>query len=67
MSVDKVYEIEEKCQSCKENEALFDLQWKRSMEATKLWQKENDPEIWPNLGKLLEWLMDKAGMEYEKV
>lgn len=63
MSVDKVYEIEIKCQSCKENEALFDKQWRRTMAANKLWQEENDPEVWPDLGTLIDWLMEKAGVK----
>ena len=63
MSVDKVYNIEIKCESCKENEALFAKQWSRTMKANKLWQAENDPEVWPDLGKLIEWLIKKAGLE----
>jgi hypothetical protein len=43
--------------------ALFKLQWTRSREADARWQAE-DPEArkntWPDLGKLLRWLMDKA-------
>ena len=43
--------------------ALFKLQWTRSREADARWRAE-DPEarknVWPDLGELLRWLMDKA-------
>lgn len=51
------------CKSCADFEHLFELQWKRSQEAIKHWQKENDPEVHPDLGHLLEWLMKKAGLK----
>lgn len=41
-----------------ELKSLFDLQHKRSLEAMKMWQDaHNEPRTWPDLGKLLEWLM----------
>ena len=41
-----------------ELEQLFDLQWSRTVEATKLWQKAHDkPLTMPDLGKLIEWLL----------
>lgn len=45
--------------------ALFDLQWTRVREATAAWQAE-DPAArdltWPDLARLVEWLMDRAGL-----
>lgn len=42
---------------------LFELQWRRSQEATARWRAE-DPQaralILPDLGILLKWLMDDA-------
>lgn len=44
-----------------ELESLFELQHKRSIEASKLWQKaHNQPGVWPDLGKLLEWLIKQG-------
>lgn len=44
----------------REYQTLFDLQFRRTQEATKLWRAE-DPTAraltTPDLGKLLEWLM----------
>ena len=39
--------------------ALFDLQWKRSRQADKLWQAAHPGMdlVWPDLGELLTWLM----------
>ena len=38
--------------------ALFDLQHKRTLEADKLWQKaHNKPDTFPDLGKLIDWLL----------
>jgi len=39
---------------------LFKLQHKRSLEADKLWQKATGKtHVFPDLGVLLEWLMDQ--------
>lgn len=39
---------------------LFELQHKRSLEADKLWQEATgNTHIFPDLGVLLEWLMDQ--------
>jgi len=39
---------------------LFKLQHKRSLEADKLWQKATgNTHVFPDLGVLLEWLMDQ--------
>jgi len=47
-----------------EYESLIKLQRQRSVEADKLWQKaHNKPNVWPDLGKLLEWLIQKAFKE----
>lgn len=59
--VDKAYEI--KCPHCDELQSIFDLQYTRCKEATKLWQKEHDVKVIPDLGILIEWLMQKAGMK----
>ena len=41
-------------------ESLFDLQHSRVTEATKLWQAAHDkPDILPDLGTLIEWLMQR--------
>lgn len=40
--------------------ALFDMQWKRSLEAIALWRSESPTEralVMPDLGDLLAWLM----------
>jgi len=43
-------------------EMLFDLQHSRVTEATKLWQAAHDkPDILPDLGTLVEWLMQRGG------
>jgi hypothetical protein len=43
-------------------EAIFQLQWTRMGEATKLWQEETGrDDTWPDLGDLLEWLMERRG------
>lgn len=43
---------------------MFDMQYSRSMEATALWREE-DPEgrrlVFPDLGELLTWLMERGG------
>lgn len=39
---------------------LFDAQRKRTLEADKLWQiAHNQPNTFPDLGKLIEWLLLK--------
>jgi hypothetical protein len=39
-------------------QTLIDLQHKRTVEANKLWQQaHNQPDAWPDLGKLIEWLL----------
>lgn len=50
----------------KEYEQLFDLQWSRSQQAIALWQAESPAEranTWPDLGKLLEWLIERGNSE----
>jgi len=44
-----------------ERDALFDLQWRRSREADKLWQAAHPDraDVWPDLGELLGWLMSR--------
>jgi Mg2+ and Co2+ transporter CorA len=43
-----------------EFQSLIDLQHRRSAEASKLWQvAHKEPNVWPDLGKLLEWLMQE--------
>jgi hypothetical protein len=48
--------------------SIFDLQWKRMQEAIKLWQKHNPGHdyTWPDLGRLLEWLMDHFCSDEDK-
>ena len=44
----------------KELNRLFDVQHKRTQEADKLWQEEhNKPDIIPDLGELISWLLDE--------
>lgn len=39
-------------------QSLIDLQHKRTVEADKLWQQaHNQPDVWPDLGRLIEWLL----------
>jgi hypothetical protein len=52
-----------------DHRALFDLQWRRMGEATALWRAEAPEEralIMPDLGALLEWLIDRRHEEYER-
>lgn len=43
-----------------EYESLIALQHRRSVKASKLWQKAHgEKNCWPDLGKLLEWLMEE--------
>lgn len=43
-----------------ELEQLFDLQHTRTVEADKLWQQaHNRPDLWPDLGQLVGWLMSR--------
>ena len=47
-----------------ENEELnkiFEMQDARIQEATALWQREcGQPETWPDIGSLLQWLMERV-------
>ena len=44
-----------------EHHELVRMCHKRTMEADKLWQKaHNKPDVWPDLGELIQWLMKKA-------
>lgn len=44
--------------------ALFDLQHTRMAEATQLWRRETGREnVSPDLGRLLEWLMERYAEE----
>jgi len=43
-----------------EKQSLFDLQHRRTLAATLAWQKETGKDCWPDLGKLVGWLMEKA-------
>jgi len=55
--LEKIKTLEEKN---KELTVLFDLQHTRTIEVDKLWQKEtNNPGIYPDLGKLIKWLMER--------
>jgi hypothetical protein len=60
---DQDSEVERLQREVAEMRALFDMQWKRMGEATARWRAE-DPEaralIMPDLGALLQWLMDDA-------
>lgn len=50
----------------KELNRLFDLQHERTQEADKLWQEEhNMPDILPDLGKLIAWLLFKINSQKE--
>lgn len=46
-------------------QTLIDLQHKRTVEADKLWQQaHNQPNVWPDLGMLVEWLMKRADKKF---
>ena len=50
---------------CDVMDALFAMQWNRMAKTTVAW-REGHPErsfIQPDLGALLEWLMERAGIE----
>ena len=52
----------------KELNALFAAQWERMGDATKLWQEEhNQPDIQPDLGKLLTWLLFKINTQKDVI
>lgn len=43
---------------------LFELQHSRTVEADRLWQEEhNMPNMKPDLGRLIDWLLVKAGLK----
>lgn len=45
-------------------DAVFNMQHKRLKRAEKAWQEaHNKPDVIPDLGELVEWLMEKAGIE----
>ena len=53
------------CENCEELKQLFELEHKRMMEADKYWQeKTGRHDTFPDLGKLLKFLMDKI-IEFE--
>jgi len=55
--------VKESCENCKELQMIFDLGHKRTLKADKAWQKEhNKPDVFPDLGTLVDWLMKKAGL-----
>lgn len=55
--------MKSECDNCQELQAIFDLQHTRTVAADKAWQKEHDrPEVIPDLGVLIEWLMKKANL-----
>lgn len=44
-----------------EYDALFELQWKRTKDASRLWQKATgNHDSMPDLGMLIEWLLERA-------
>jgi hypothetical protein len=54
-------EITELRMELAEHDARFELCHKRTLEADKLWQQaHNQPNVWPDLGELIEWLMKRA-------
>lgn len=56
-------------QKLAEYEQLFDVQWKRMQDATELWRAEAPQErelVQPDLGALLAWLIEKAGLKEPK-
>jgi hypothetical protein len=55
-----VEEIESKIS---EYQTLLDIQHERTQQADKAWQvAHNQPNVMPDLGELIEWLMSEAGM-----
>ena len=49
-----------------EYQSLFDLQHKRMVEASKMWQDETGRhDVYPDLGALLTWLMDRIALGNE--
>ena len=50
-----------------EKQALFDLQHKRTLKAQRAWQEATGNTHWPDLGKLIEWLMEQANINTNKI
>jgi len=50
-----------------EKQSLFDLQHTRTLEASAAWQAETGKDCFPDLGKLVGWLMEKAGRNKQLV
>jgi len=49
--------------------SLFDLQWKRTQEATELWRAAHPGNdlVLPDLGVLITWLMERADAEHVRL
>lgn len=62
--------MSEKCESCQELEALFDMQHRREMEAIARWRAE-DPDgralTQPDYGRLLDWLWEQLKIQQEDI
>lgn len=54
------YQLQAVEQELNDFQSLFDLQRKRTGEAVKFWQLETGESYHPDLGLLLEWLINKA-------
>jgi len=48
-----------------EKQSLLDLQHKRTLIADELWKKETGKDCFPDLGDLIDWLMEKANLNNE--
>lgn len=46
----------------KEYNSLIELQRKRTVDASRLWQGAHGKSEFPDLGELIEWLMKEAGL-----
>lgn len=58
--------LDEALEELEEKESLFELQHRRLEKAQRAWQKaHNQPDRYPDLGKLLDWLMQEAEIESE--
>jgi hypothetical protein len=56
-----VAEVRRLREELQENEAAFDLQWKASRRAIKLWQASHpgNDHVWPDHADLCVWLMEQ--------
>lgn len=59
--------LREALEELQETRALFDKQHTRVIEADHLWQKAHNSDVFPDLGALVEWLMQRADVAEARV